>query len=125
MGQQAHIRSIRETLQQFLQQRNADLNKRTRKNYEEVLELVEEYFDELHVRAIDLRTTPEGPLGSGVITIGKMLEHLDDFEDAYLIGRIGAERDFVRVAAFVVRDLTRWVRGRRLTRSSGSVAVSA
>ena len=102
---------INELLRRFAEFRGRDLRRRGRQNLQEVIDLLEEYFDEAGARTIDIRRDAPRSRARGVISIERAVDYLEDFEDAYLIRTIDAEREFIRRAEHIVRGFTRWIRG--------------
>ncbi len=117
MSQEFTELTVTEALAAFLKGRAESLNRRSLRNYEDVLELVDEYLINLDISGIDFVTSTDGRARKpGVASVDRVLAVLDDFEDEFLIAEIGAEREFLRIAEFVTRDLIRWLRGRWLRR---------
>ncbi len=102
---------IDELLRRFTTFRGRDLRRRGLQNLQEVIDLLQEYFDEAGVNALDIRRDAPGAKRRGVITIERAVQYLDDFEDDYLIRVIDADREFIRRAEPIVRGFTRWIRG--------------
>ncbi len=107
----AYQQPIDELLRRFTAFRGRDLRRRGRQNLQEVVDLLEEYFDDSGVRVVDIRRDAPRVRPRGVISIARAVEYLEDFEDEYLIRTIDADREFIRRAEHVVRGFTRWIRG--------------
>ncbi len=116
--------TVTDALAAFFKGRADSLNRRSRRNYEDVLELVDEYLSNQGITGIDFVTSTDGRARKpGVASVDRVLTLLDDFEDEFLIAEIDAEREFLRVAEYVTRDLVRWLRGRWIRRPRvGAVA---
>lgn len=105
--------TISTTFRQFLQARHITLTKRSQKTYSEVLDLFENYLQHLGVTQTNaLHTNLETTIAA-----------LEDFMDDYLISVLHAEKDFLRSAEVVIRDLHKWLRGQRKPQQKAQAAV--
>ena len=53
-----------------------------------------------------------GPRRRGYVSLKRVLEMINDFEDQYLIEAAGEDREFLRVADAATRAFVRWLRRR-------------
>ena len=91
------------TFRQFIQARQITLTKRSQKTYAEVLDLFDHYLQHLGLnKANGLQANLEPTITA-----------LENFMDDYLIAVLNAEKDFLRSAEVVIRDLHKWLRGQR------------
>jgi len=117
MSREITVMTVCAALDAFLVGKSELLNRRARRNYEDVLELIDEYLGNQGITAIDFVTTSDGrSRPTGVASVDRVLTLLDDFEDEFLIAELQAQREFLRVAEYVIRDVVRWLRGRWIRR---------
>jgi 16S rRNA G527 N7-methylase RsmG len=102
----------------FLKAKADGLTRRALRNYREVLDLLVEFLDDNGIETIT-----EGPAGAA--GIAEILELVDEFNDDYLVSTINAERDFLRTAGQVSRDLSRWLKNLTSTRRVARAAPVA
>lgn len=116
--------TVTAALHAFMTGKTELLSRRARRNYEDVLELIDEYLANHGVTSIDFVTSPARHPKADTAGVDRVLALLDDFEDDYLIAELEAEREFLRVAEYVIRDVVRWLRGRWIRRPRQIEAVA-
>lgn len=94
---------VNDAFEDFLKIKGEGLTRRAQRNYRDVLDLFAEFLDER-----GLGSFSQGP--SGVSQLEEIIDLVDEFNDEYLVGTINAERDFLRIAGQVTRDLSRWLK---------------
>ena len=112
------IITVHDAFEDFLRAKGDGLTPRALRNYREVLDLFAEFLDER-----GLGSFSPGP--SSAAHIEEILDLVDEFNDDYLVGTIQAERDFLRTAGLVSRDLSRWLRNRSIPSVVTSAAAHA
>ncbi len=116
-----NIITITDAFEDFLSVKGDGLTPRALRNYRDVLDLFAEFLDER-----GLGSFSQGP--SGATQIEEILDLQDEFNDEYLVSTIQAERDFLRIAVQVSRDLSRWLKNKaspRLTRQTPAARAHA
>lgn len=116
---------VRPFLTRFLETRRGHLTRRAGRIYADVFELLGEYLEDLAITEFDLlMPDPDAPqfgfsmarwLGGG-IDIESFSELLIDFQEEHLAGALECDRVFLRVSEVALRDLVRWLRGKRVSR---------
>ncbi len=112
------IITVSDAFDDFLRVKGEGLTRRAQRNYREVLDLFAEFLDER-----GLGSFSRGP--SSAAHIEEILDLVDEFNEEYLVGTIQAERDFIRTAGLVSRDLSRWLRNRSIPSVATSAAAHA
>lgn len=110
--------SITQTFDDFIVAKADELTRRTLRKYGEVLSLLGEYLEDHGITTIE-----RGPQGAA--TIKDILELIEEFNDDYLIRVIDAERDFLRSATSMSRELSRWLRTKRMSRQRAARSLHA
>jgi hypothetical protein len=110
------IITVNDAFEDFLRVKGDGLTRRAHRNYREVLDLFAEFLDDR-----GLGSFSQGP--SSAAHIEEILDLVDEFNDEYLVGTIQAERDFLRTAGLVTRDLSRWLRNRPIPGAASTPAV--
>ena len=116
-----NIITVTDAFEDFLKAKGNGLTPRTRRNYRDVLDLFAEFLDER-----GLGSFSQGP--SGAARIEEILDLQDEFNDDYLVNTIQVERDFLRIAVQVSRDLSSWLKNKtspRLIRSTAATRAHA
>ncbi len=116
---------VRPFLTRFLQTRRGHLTRRASRIYADVFEILAEYLEELAITEFNLLAPdPDAPevgfsmarwLGGG-IDIESFAELVLDFQEEHLAHKLGCDRVFLRVSEVALRDLVRWLRGKRVSR---------
>jgi len=98
-----NIIHVTDAFEDFLKVRSAGLTRRASRSYRDVLDLFAEFLDDR-----GLGSFSQGPTGAAQLQ--EILDLVDEFNEEYLVSTIKAERDFLRIAGQVCRDLTRWLK---------------
>lgn len=111
--------TITKAFADFLGGKGDTLTRRAQRNYTEVLDLLGEFLEEHGIT--EMGATPRRGAG----TIDQVLALIDEFDDDYLVSTIKAEREFLRQAGVVSRDLCRWLKNLGAKQKKGSEASTA
>jgi len=116
---------VRPFLTRFLETRRGHLTRRASRIYADVFEILGEYLEDLAITEFDLLAPdPDAPqsgfsmarwLGGG-IDIESFSELVLDFQEDHLVRALECDRVFLRVSEVALRDLMRWLRGKRVSR---------
>ncbi|MCA9694674.1 MAG: hypothetical protein R3A51_02100 [Nannocystaceae bacterium] len=109
---------VKPLLTSFLDARRDGLTRRAARFYAEVIDLLCEYLDSFGIDTIDLRVEPGSrpklPWLGSTVDVDTLLEFIDDFGEDFLVNTVAADRTFLRVSEAALRDLHRWLRGKRI-----------
>ncbi len=116
---------VRPFLTRFLETRRGHLTRRASRIYADMLSILADYLEALAITEFNLLAPdPEAPetgfsmarwLGGG-IDIESFGELVLDFQEEHLAGELACDRVFLRVSEVALRDLVRWLRGKRVSR---------
>ncbi|MCA9634909.1 MAG: hypothetical protein KC420_02635 [Myxococcales bacterium] len=120
MTQELTTITITKAFAEFMAAKGETLTRRALRNYSEVLDLLVEFLDDKGISSVELVAPRRGGA-----TIEQMLGFIDDFNDDYLVNTVKAERDFLRNAGQVSRDLGRWLKNLSARHKKGAEASTA
>lgn len=116
---------VRPFLSRFLETRRGHLTRRASRIYADVFEILGEYLEDLAITEFDLLVPDPDASQSGFsmarwlgggIDVESFSELILDFQEEHLARTLECDRVFLRVSEVALRDLVRWLRGKRVSR---------